>query len=108
MVEAGGFCKSPTPASQNIAPIASRGERFSHKTQFSYPLGLSFEPNHPGKEIPMNVGPGHISPGTLELLQIRALRFHDTVDEFLAVLEKDQQDESMAEDSSVPLSVQES
>jgi hypothetical protein len=56
----------------------------------------------------MNVGPGHISPGTLELLQIRALRFHDTAEELLAVLEEDQQDESMAGDSSVSLSVQES
>jgi hypothetical protein len=56
----------------------------------------------------MNVGPGHISPGTLELLQIRALHFHDTADELLALLEQDQQGESMAEDSSVSLSVQES
>ncbi len=56
----------------------------------------------------MNVGPGHISPGTLELLQIRALRFHDTIDEVLALLEKDHQDESMAEDGSVSLRVQES
>lgn len=56
----------------------------------------------------MNVGPGHISPSTLELLQIRALHFHDTVDEVLALLERDHRDESTSEGSSVSLSVQES
>ncbi len=55
----------------------------------------------------MNVGPGHISPATLELLQIRALRFHDIVDELLALLENDLRDDSTGEDNPVSLSVPE-
>lgn len=43
----------------------------------------------------MDIGPRHISPGALELLQIRALRFHDPVKALLASLETDKQDESM-------------
>ena len=56
----------------------------------------------------MDNGPSYISTGALELLQIRALRFHDTVDAILATLEADQQDELMTEDSAPLLSVHES
>ena len=41
------------------------------------------------------------SSGALELLQIRALTFRDTVDELLAILEKDDPDQPLAEDNSM-------